>query len=206
MSERGARFLKAADFSGLSDEALIDWVLRYSARDDRAFAELFRRYQEMVWRICIRYTGSGLEAEDLVQETFFRAYRGLRTFERRSSFKTWLHRIAVNTCLNYLRTMRAAREVIHLPLDAVEETVDLDASTGGLRRVEQREELQTALAELKVEDQEVLLMKDVEDLSYEEIARVLEIGVSAAKMRVLRARIALKLQLDSHMGIQADAL
>ncbi len=205
VTEAGRRFLRAADFSGLPDEALIDWVLKYGTRDDRAFAELFRRYQGMVWQICFRYTDTNPEAEDLVQETFFRAYRGLKTFERRSSFKTWLHRIAINTCLNHLRSTRAAREATHVPLEAVEETLEMDAPTGGLRRVEQREELRAALSQLKVEDQEVLLMKDVEELSYEEIAHVLQIGVSAAKMRVQRARIALKAQLDSPALSKANA-
>ena len=87
-------------FAELSDAALIEVCQQRGAKDDRPFQELFRRYQSVVWRVCYSYMRNREDAEDLTQDVFFKVYRNLYQFEGRSSFKTWVYRVAINTCQN----------------------------------------------------------------------------------------------------------
>jgi RNA polymerase sigma-70 factor (ECF subfamily) len=177
----------------LTDKKLVLLCRERGSKDDRPFAELFRRHHRLVWYLCYRYTGDPQDAEDLVQEVFFKAYRGLMTFEGRSSLRTWLARIAVNTGRNELR--RRARRVVVSPLE-VEELADSLLEPGSLEErlleTERQAQLVEALDQLRPADREVILLRDLEQRSYQEVARMLNIGLSAAKMRVLRSRIALQ--------------
>ena len=87
----------------LSDAELVALFQARDGRDDRPFRELFRRYQQVVWRACYGMMRNSRDAEDLTQEVFFKAYRNLTKFEGRSSFKTWIYRIAINTSQNEIR-------------------------------------------------------------------------------------------------------
>lgn len=89
----------------LSDELLIKLVLQNQYRDQRPFWELVNRHRETVWRVCYRFLGNSQDAEDLTQEVFFRAYCALPQFQGKSSFKTWVYRIAINTSQNELRRL-----------------------------------------------------------------------------------------------------
>ena len=162
-------------------------------RDDRPFQELMRRYQRLIWRVCYRFMGNSNDAEDLTQEVFFKVYRNLTSFEGRSTFKTWVYRIAINTAQNELRArarrpqeseteLETAAEFIPMP-ETVEETV-----------LEQgrKERLAAAFASLRPEDVQILQYKDIEQKQYDEIAILLGIGLSATKMRVQRARLSLQ--------------
>lgn len=185
----------------LSETALIELCLQRGARDDRPFQELMRRYQPMVWRVCYSYLRHPQDAEDLTQEVFFRVYRSLAQFEGRSSFKTWLHRVAANTCQNEIRH-RGRR-----PQEAAAELETIAEITPGSQSTERayqekytRELLAAALAQLDPDVSEILYMKDYEERPYHEIAELFDIGLSAAKMRVQRARLALQVQYRQLAG------
>jgi RNA polymerase sigma-70 factor (ECF subfamily) len=177
----------------LSDESLIKLVLQNQYRDQRPFWELVNRHRETVWRVCYRFLGNSQDAEDLTQEVFFRAYRALPQFQGKSSFKTWVYRIAINTSQNELR--RLARRP-QLAETAVEDMAEFLPSSDTPESVwlehEKQLTLQTALGQLRSEDVEVLLLKDIDERPYLEISEILGISVSAAKMRVQRARMALQ--------------
>jgi len=182
-----------ATMTHLTDEELVQLCQQRGNRDDRPFQELMRRYQRLVWRVCYRFMGNGDDAEDLTQEVFFKVYRNLASFEGRSTFKTWLYRIAINTAQNELRArarrpqeseteLETAAEFIPMP-ETVEETV-LEKGKS--------ERLAAAFASLRPEDVQILHYKDVEQKQYDEIAALLGIGLSATKMRVQRARLSLQ--------------
>lgn len=177
----------------LSDVELVQLFQARKGRDDRPFRELFRRYQQVVWRACYGMMRNSRDAEDLTQEVFFKAYRNLTKFEGRSSFKTWIYRIAINTCQNEIRRRsRRAQEAE----TAVEDMAEYLPSNSSLEATilarQQRDLLQQAMASLRPEEYEVLYLKDVEERPYAEIAEQLDISLSAAKMRVQRARLALR--------------
>jgi len=165
-----------ADLTELTDQALVDLCKKRGAKDDRPFEELVKRHQAAVWRVCYYFMGDALDAEDIVQDVFFKAHRGLPEFEGRASFRTWLNQITINTCKNELR-MRTRRPAV------VEE--EWQGMTG-------REELALALEMLQPDQFTALQLRDVESRSYAEVAQMLGISQSAAKMRVQRARLALR--------------
>lgn len=177
----------------LSDTELVQLFQARDGRDDRPFRELFRRYQTVVWRACYGMMRNSRDAEDLTQEVFFKAYRSLGKFEGRSSFKTWIYRIAINTAQNEIRRRsRRAQEAE----TAVEDMAEYLPSNTSLEATvlarQQHRLLQQAMASLRPEEYEVLYLKDIEERPYAEIAEQLNISLSAAKMRVQRARLALR--------------
>lgn len=185
--------LTETELSELSDDALIELCVARGQRDERPFRELFRRYQGIVWRVCYGVVRNPQDAEDLTQEVFFKVYRNLPKFEGRSSFKTWVYRIAFNTSQNELRRRSRRPQLEQTSVDDLAEVI-----AGGktpeeywLAQVRNRN-LRQALEQLQPDQLQVIRLKDFEQRPYADIAEQLEISLSAAKMRVQRARIALQ--------------
>lgn len=179
----------------LSDAALIEVCQQRGTKDDRPFQELFRRYQSVVWRVCYSYMRNRQDAEDLTQDVFLKVYRNLNQFEGRSSFKTWLYRVAINTCQNEIRRRGRRPQVTETEMDIIAEIMPSAQSVEkAYQNRNRRELLAEALANLDMGASEILYMKDMEERPYNEIADMLDIGISAAKMRVQRARLALQAQ------------
>ncbi|MGD8395663.1 MAG: sigma-70 family RNA polymerase sigma factor [Candidatus Eiseniibacteriota bacterium] len=164
-----------------------------SAGDLRAFETLVRRYQERIHAVVARMVDDREVAEELTQDVFIRAYRSLHGFRHEARFSTWLHRIAANACLDYhgSRARREAREA--RSLDAA------DGEMGGLASRDPRPdevlegaELEThfmrCLESLDPIYRQAFVLRHQEDTSYEEIAAILDISISNAKVRVHRAR------------------
>ena len=185
--------LAFSKLDALSDVELVELAKARGSRDDRPFRTLMERHTKTVWRVCYGFVKNAEDAEDLAQEVFLKAHRNLARFEGRSSFKTWVYRIAINTSQNELRRRSRRPQTSNTTLDTatefmpssqnVEETV--------LKQARYRI-LSQALKQLKPNEFKVLLLKDIEGISYAEIAEELSISLSAAKMRVQRARIALQ--------------
>lgn len=176
-------------------EALSDAALVASTRrgDQRAFAELVRRYRDRHARFATRMLGDADEAEDVLQSVFVRAFRHIDKCDEPARFGAWLHRIVVNECRTFAtrrgqRELRLVREP--LVLDALESD-EASASDPALRR-----RIERALATLPVDMREAFVLKHVEDLEYEEMAEITGAGVSALKMRVKRATERLREQLE----------
>ena len=186
----GLRVQNMADeLARLSDEALVELCRIRGSGDSRPFTELFRRHKRFVWRTCYRFVWDAQDAEDLMQEVFFKTYRSLSQFRGASSFRTWLFQIAVNTARNELRRRSRRPQVSDTPLEVLIEILPRGAGAAAhisLPRVTQAWEC------LRPEERQVLHLKDLEQRPYEEITQMLGISLSAAKMRVLRARLALK--------------
>lgn len=170
-------------------------VRRVLEGDADAYQILVDRYYDRYARFAVRMVGNREDAEEALQDAFLRAYRALDRYEERERFAAWLLRILVNQCRT-AQARRARRERVfpaHLA-DALDAGM-LDAGALGdqddvvhpLEREELQAELQRALARLPAEQREAVLLKHVEELSYEEMAAITGAGTSALKMRVKRA-------------------
>lgn len=191
----------AAD-KGVSDEMLVEQV-RKSPRDDvRAFDTLVRRHRDRVVANCRFLTNQPDQAEDLAQEVFLKAYFALPRFRGDASFRTWVQRIKLNHCLDHLKTQRG-RELVDIGAPELARAPELSAPAtveSDLIQAEDYERLAAAIDALPDSLRIPLTLRDLDGLTYDEIAGTLGIGLSAAKMRVLRARRALGARLDPRSG------
>lgn len=187
-----------------SERALVD---RTRAGDAEAFARLVGLHEGMVYNLAARLLGDGEEAKDVAQEVFLQVYRQLGRFEGRSSLKTWIYRIVVNQCHNRRRFWRRHKRDQEVELD---ERLAAPASRAQgawlaspyeqARREERARVVQKALLRLSFEQRSVLVLREVEGLSCEEVAAALRIPDGTVKSRLSRAREALRQQLTGLMG------
>jgi RNA polymerase sigma-70 factor (ECF subfamily) len=157
--------------------------------DQRAFETLVLRHQRFVVANCRFITRSSNDAEDLAQEVFVKAFFGLPRFEGRAQFKTWLQRIKVNHCLNYVRTKGLATVDIADPgLEGHEALQTPAVAEQNLEAAMGRESVERILDGMSDTLRIPLILRDADGLSYEEIAAHIGIGLSAVKMRIKRGR------------------
>ena len=176
-------------FDRETDERLVELARAEGNTDTRPFEALVHRHQGHVVANC-RFITRSADAEDLAQEVFVKAFFGLRRFEERSLFRTWLRRIKVNHCLNYLRKTRGA---IMVDIDDVASHEHPATQTQATAHVElqaagDRERIASVLDAMSDTLRIPLMLRDSDGRSYEEIAVELGIGLSAVKMRIKRAR------------------
>ncbi|HEY7411139.1 MAG TPA: sigma-70 family RNA polymerase sigma factor [Vicinamibacteria bacterium] len=147
-----------------------------------AFDRLVARYQRDIYRLCFRYVNNHEDANDMAQDVFLRAYKALGRFRGDSAFSTWLYRIAVNTCLNF----KAARRP---PADELPETL-ADRAPAVSTRVEQEDEarrVREAVSRLPEKQRATLILKVYQDMTHEEVARVLGSTVGTVKANLFHA-------------------
>lgn len=160
-----------------------------SRGDGKAFSELVARYQGRIYRFLLRLTRSPDDASELTQDTFLRAYQGIGRWRPDAQFKTWLFRIARNIAFDRLRR---AKVVEFVELDEEADLPDAAAGPEAIAETAQRyRALEAALQALPAERREILLLREIEDMSYENIAAVLELNVGTVKSRIARVRAAL---------------
>ncbi|HDQ98721.1 MAG TPA: sigma-70 family RNA polymerase sigma factor [candidate division WOR-3 bacterium] len=180
-------------------------VRRAQAGKTEAFEELVRRHERKVYNIAYRMLGNPEDASEALQDTFLRAYRFLHRFQFKAQFFTWLYRIATNVSLTKLRR-RKSPVVMSLdqPVgdsgDMVFEIPDDQFSPDLLfKRRELQRKLQQAVDELPEDYRTVVVLRDLEGLSNEEVSKVLNLTVAAVKSRLHRGRLALRSKLESHL-------
>jgi len=180
-------------FAQLADEELVALCQKRLPGDTRPFEALVVRYEAQVRATCFRILGDWHEAEDQAQEVFIKVWRGLPGFEGRSSFSTWLYRIAMNTCYNALDRRKRRPLLDIVSVDVLEDrAADSASPEQAVMAQAELKLLSRALERLTADERSVLALRETNALSYQEIATVLDIGLSAAKMRVARARLALR--------------
>jgi RNA polymerase sigma-70 factor (ECF subfamily) len=185
-----------------SAEVDIDQTLVARSRDgDReAFATLVRKYQSKVLTLATRILDNRSEAEDIAQDIFVKVFQSLHEFRGASRFSTWLYRITVNHCLNCLR--RRTRQQQTLVLSEPAEWIQESPASNPYRTLEQKERwtlVQAKLQELSPEHRTIILLRDFEGLSYDEIADVLQLESGTVKSRLHRARMELKALLTPYL-------
>jgi RNA polymerase sigma-70 factor (ECF subfamily) len=180
-------------------------VKAFQAGDKASFDELVLKHKDRLFNLCLRFLGDYQEANDSAQEVFVKVYRSLKRFRFESAFSTWLYRIAVNTCKNKLRSSeyRHRKKMVHLDNPGI-----LEGGTGAL---EIRDETQSPLLELErkerlnlirraidslpPEQKMVVVLRDIEELSYEDIAHITGYSLGTVKSRLSRARLDLRKKL-----------
>lgn len=174
--------------------------------DMASFEELVRRTHVDTYTLATRLMGNGEDAADVTQEAYVRAWKGIRRFRGDARFSTWMYRITANTASNHLDRRRRTRAD---NLDDLAEPVDLDPGRQPEVVTESgsgMEALSVALDELPPKLRAVVVLKDVYDLTHDDIAEELDISVTAAKVRLHRGRRKLRELLDTHEDRQADAV
>jgi RNA polymerase sigma-70 factor (ECF subfamily) len=182
------------------DEANL--VEKAKAGDAQAFTELVNQYERKIYRLAKHITQNDEDAEDVLQETFLKAYEHLNNFQGNSKFYTWIVRIAVNESLMKLRKRKGDRTVpLDEPVDTGEEMVAREIAVWEdnpeqrYSREEMQQILDEAVQSLKPDFRTVFILRDIEELSTEETAESLGISIPAVKSRLLRARLALREKL-----------
>jgi RNA polymerase sigma-70 factor (ECF subfamily) len=176
------------------DQVLVE---RAQRGDRRAFDLLVLKYQQRIVNLVMRYVRDPTEALDVSQEAFVRAYRALPRFRGDSAFYTWLYRIAINTSKNYLASLQ--RKPAEYDLDAHDPAYaerhpqlrDEETPEGIVMQEQLRETLQQAIAALPEELRTAIMLREIEGLSYEEIATAMECPVGTVRSRIFRAREAI---------------
>jgi RNA polymerase sigma-70 factor (ECF subfamily) len=195
----------------LDDDSEAVFVARLVARDQAAFTELIVLYQRRVFALVFRMLGRRDEAEDLAQEVFVQVFKAIDQFRGDSKLSTWIYRIAVNLCKNRTKYLSRRHSGDQEDVDAMAERMPLSAAKGAtVADVGRPDELvegmqlevvvKRAIAQIEPEFREVLILRDVEDLSYEEIATVTGLPDGTVKSRIHRARAQLKALVEKAMG------
>src|SRR5215469_8110497 len=162
--------------------------------EQSAFEDLVRRYQERVFALVAGILHRPADVEDIAQQVFLKAYLGIKRFDHRAAFSTWLYKITVNECWDHLRK-RKVRPLVY-EADLSEEQVSrLDGIAsannhpeGPRQRAEAQEMIQLLLEKLPEQDRQLLLLKEVEGFSVQELAEILNLNVNTVKVRLFRAR------------------
>ena len=173
----------------LTDMELVEQV---KIGDRKAYSTLVRRHQKALFRLCLRFMKDTASAEDVVQEAFIKAYERLSSFEARASFKSWLFQIAVNTAKNKLRERRDTTDIndVQLSVAAMAETTLVQGSIADV--------LHAFVDELPPRQKTALVLRVYEDLSFKEIAEIMECPYDTAKANYRHALMKLKTDLEEH--------
>lgn len=160
-------------------------VARFLAGDELAFTELVNSHRRQVYAVARRFTRNHEEADDLTQETFVKAYSNLKNFRGESGFKTWLLRITTNLSINYTKSARVARDSGDLPEDHDQgwETPALN----GLMDQEQRRQLYRAIERLPPKQKQTLLLKTFQEMTCDQVAKVMGCSPGTVKANVFNA-------------------
>ena len=194
----------------MTDEKLL--IRKILSGDQSAFAELVERYQKPVYSLCLRMAGNPADAEDLAQEAFLKAWRGLSNYKFESTFSTWLYRLTSNVCIDFLRQQKRKGTlsfIVSEENDGAEPEVpdDQPLPEECVLQKEKQQAVASAMAELEEEYRLVLTLRVVDELSYEQIAEVLNIKLGTVKSRIARARERLRkilLQNGNILGIASS--
>ena len=186
------------------DDALLQEALSSPEGDLRAFEQLVLLHQRRIVADCRFMTRDESAAEDLAQEVFVKAFFNLRSFEGRSSFRHWLQRIKVHHCLNYLKRKEGQSE-ISIGNGTVEDCEQFQVSPAIYDQLQDRDDQRRIAAILDTLPTTLrlpLVLRDMDEMSYEEIASSLGIGLSAVKMRIKRAREEFRRQYERAAPLQ----
>ncbi len=184
----------------------LELVQQAQREDVGAYDELVRRYQERIYATVYHMTSNHEDANDLVQETFIKAYRALKTFKGDSSFYTWVYRIAVNKTINFLKQRKNR---VHMSLNDVEFNAENDPDLVALvsdktpRRdlnlVELQDKLNAGMLKLSEHHRMVVTLHDIQGLSHEEIATIMDCNIGTVRSRLFYARQQLQAYLSDYL-------
>jgi RNA polymerase sigma-70 factor (ECF subfamily) len=180
---------------------------RLRDRDERAFRELVSDHRDRVYNITFRMMGNRAEAEDIAQEVFITVFKTIDSFREESKFSTWLYRVTVNTCKNRIKYLARRHDRDRDELDETTTGTGVNGTIGApmpsspsdaLQSAQTEKVLQDAIASLDDDQRIVVVLRDVEDLSIEEICEITGLPDGTVKSRLHRARLVLRKRLQRH--------
>ncbi|MDQ7064096.1 MAG: sigma-70 family RNA polymerase sigma factor [candidate division KSB1 bacterium] len=184
-----------------TDEELIE---RFQQGDIHAFEQIVKRYKDPLLNFIYRFVGNQEQAEDILQETFLRVYRNRHAYRRVAKFSTWIYTIAGNLARTELRK-RKRRRLLSISDLGVEEDKDYEVSDDEFNPEQHVDSLlhdeviQREINKLSPKFREVIILRDIQEFSYEEISKILRIPIGTVKSRVNRARLRLQSQLKKYL-------
>lgn len=202
LGSTGALSILAGAQSGISEEdARILRGLR--AGIEGAYEELISRYEQPIYGLVYRLVGNESDARDVVQEVFLKVFRGVNAFRERCSLRTWIYRIAVNEAHNYRRWwIRHCRREVSMPNDSTGSDVSIECTPDPGRSPydqvvdsETRGLVERALARINPIFRTAVVLRDIQNLTYEEVADILQVSLGTVKSRIVRGREALRREL-----------
>jgi RNA polymerase sigma-70 factor (ECF subfamily) len=185
-----------------SGDAIETLIQRCLNGDQAAWDQIVKQYWRKVFNVAYKFVGKHDEAEDLTQDIFLKIFRSLDTFDRRANFQTWLISVSRNLCIDHYRSVRKERETIDRDVDA-NELPHASPDAGPIAALEQRDRvslLREALAALPETLRTAVLMRDIQELSYQEIADRLRLPEGTVKSRINRGRTELARQIRKLRG------
>ena len=188
--------------AGASHDTDLELVRRVQNGDKRAFDLLVLKYQRRIMRLLARMVRNPSEIEDVAQETFIKAYRALPQFRAESAFYTWLYRIAINTARNWhVAQMRRPQTIDAIETEdgetfhAIDNLTDIDTPEAMLASRQVADTINAAMADLPEDLRTALLLREIEGMSYEDIAQTMECPIGTVRSRIFRARDAIAQRL-----------
>ncbi len=179
--------MKSLDVTKLSDEELIVKIVEKN--DTHLFAVLYDRYASVVYNKCYGFSKNKEETQDLTHDVFIQLFIKLRSFKGRSKFSTWLYSFTYNFCVNYVqRNKEKKKEKVTVVTDQIKEDGNVDEIEDSTLFELKSDKLAKALEVIQVAEKMILLMKYQDDMSIKEISLALDLGESAVKMRLKRAK------------------
>src|SRR5438046_2552216 len=188
--------------SSPSGDAIETLIQRCLNGDQAAWDLIVKQYWRKVFNVAYKFVGRHDEAEDLTQEIFLKIFKSLDTFDRRANFQTWLISVSRNLCIDHYRSVRKERETIDRDVDA-NELAPISTEIGPVAALEQRDRvalLRQAMAALPDTLRTAVLMRDIQELSYQEIADRLRLPEGTVKSRINRGRTELARQIRKLRG------
>ena len=182
-------------------------VRRLRARDEAAFRELVSEHRDRIYNLTLRMLGNKAEAEDVAQEVFITVFKTIDSFREEAKFSTWLYRVAVNHCKNRIKYLARRHDRSKDELDENAGAVAEAGPPGPMRRPDRAVEgaqmevvLQEAIASLDEDHRVVVVLREIEDLSIEEICEITGLPDGTVKSRLHRARLALRKKITRHLA------
>jgi RNA polymerase sigma-70 factor (ECF subfamily) len=177
----------------------IELMLRFQKGETRCFEELVNKHTRGVLNLVFRYLGDASRAEDVAQDIFVKVYRARMKYEPKAKFSTWLYRIAVNHCLNEIRS-RKSQPSLATPINDMLEEPEGDNPDARIARTELRDAVKAAIDSLPENQRMAVILARYEDMSYDEIAEAMGMSLEAVKSVLFRAKENLKLALAKFAG------
>ncbi|MBU0709237.1 MAG: sigma-70 family RNA polymerase sigma factor [Candidatus Omnitrophica bacterium] len=186
------------------EEIAVDVLIRAAEGEMRAFEEVYKATSSFVYNVALRVSQNSADAEEITQDVFMKIYRNLKKFRFRSAFKTWVYRITVNTAINHYRKSRK-EEKDRVDYETISGTLAGNSSSADEAiRDDNEQRLKALLDKLKPKYKICLILREIERLSYEEIAVILNIPINTVRSRLKRAREALL--GEARRGLVKDAV
>ena len=212
--ERNNLFAKTATMPALATQTAIPKATALTERDDfelidltlagqhDAFDTLIRRYKSPIYALAYRILHNYDDAADIAQETFLKAYEALATFQKKSSFHTWLYRIATNSCINYLRRHGAQYHIELAAYHAVKDAESLD----NLYKIELQDVVNEAIEKLPEKQKATVMLSVCEGLSHREVSCILKCSVGTAKANYFHAIRNLRRFMKNYIAANEDLI